>query len=77
MGELLFLCHRIPYPPNKGDKIRSWHILKHLAARHRVHLGCFIDDGHDRRYEPALAEICASVHCEPLHPALLRLIKRA
>ena len=31
MEDLLYLAHRIPYPPNKGDKIRSWHILKHLA----------------------------------------------
>ena len=29
---LLFLAHRIPYPPNKGDKIRSWHLLRHLAV---------------------------------------------
>jgi len=28
---LLFLCHRIPYPPEKGEKIRAWHILDHLA----------------------------------------------
>ena len=31
MSEILFLAHRIPYPPNKGDKIRSWHLLKGLA----------------------------------------------
>ena len=27
---LLFLCHRIPFPPNKGDKIRSFNLLKKL-----------------------------------------------
>ena len=26
------LAHRIPYPPNKGDKVRSYHLLKHLVA---------------------------------------------
>ena len=36
MSELLFIAHRVPYPPNKGDKIRSYHALRHLAARHRV-----------------------------------------
>ena len=30
-GEILFLCHRIPFPPDRGDKIRSYHILKRLA----------------------------------------------
>ena len=33
MRDLLYLAHRIPYPPNKGDKIRSWNILRDLAAR--------------------------------------------
>ena len=42
--DLLFLSQRIPYPPTKGDKIRSWHILRHLSQRFRVHLGCFYDD---------------------------------
>jgi hypothetical protein len=36
MANVLFLTHRIPYPPNKGDKVRSYHLLKHLSARHRV-----------------------------------------
>lgn len=58
MSDLLFLAHRIPYPPNKGDKIRSWHFLRHLAQRHRVHLGCFIDDPADHEHEAALRAIC-------------------
>ncbi|MCK7493573.1 MAG: GNAT family N-acetyltransferase [Comamonadaceae bacterium] len=33
---LLYLVHRMPYPPNKGDKVRSYHLLRHLAAQHRV-----------------------------------------
>lgn len=73
MEDLLFLTQRIPFPPTKGDKIRSWHVLKHLARRYRVHLGCFLDDAHDRRHVPALEELCASVCCEPLNPALGRL----
>ena len=32
----LFLSHRLPYPPNKGDKVRSCHFLRHLAKRYRV-----------------------------------------
>jgi polysaccharide biosynthesis protein PslH len=44
MAEFLFLAHRLPYPPDRGDKIRSWHMLKRLAELGRVHLGCFADD---------------------------------
>ena len=47
MGDVLFLAHRMPYPPDRGDKIRGFHILKHLAARHRVHLIAFADDVRD------------------------------
>src|SRR5205085_9354868 len=54
--ELLFLAHRIPYPPDRGDKIRSWHILKHLATLGRVHLACFADDAADAAHLPALRE---------------------
>lgn len=40
---LLLLFHRLPYPPNKGEKIRYFHFLKYLAERHEVHVGCFVD----------------------------------
>jgi len=68
MEELLFLAHRIPYPPNKGDKIRSWHILKHLARSYRVHLGAFVDDPGDWRYRDRIEQLCASTCLLPLHP---------
>ncbi len=68
MAELLFLAHRLPYPPNKGDKVRSWHLLKHLAAQHRLHLGTFVDDPDDLKHLPRLREVCASVHYSRLHP---------
>jgi len=44
MRNILFLAHRVPWPPNRGDKIRSYHILKHLTHHAQVHLGCFADD---------------------------------
>ncbi len=68
MEHLLFLSHRIPYPPNKGDKIRSWHILQHLAARYKIHLGCFYDDPADAEYIPFLKSRCETTCIVPLHP---------
>jgi sugar transferase (PEP-CTERM/EpsH1 system associated) len=56
MTELLFLAHRIPFPPDRGDKIRSWDILRHLAGLARVHLACFADDEADAAHLPALRE---------------------
>lgn len=44
MEEILFLTHRVPWPPNRGDKIRSHHILRKLLELAPVHLTCFADD---------------------------------
>ena len=62
MGEILFLAHRIPFPPDRGDKIRSHHILQRLAALAPVHVACFADDPADMAHEPSLAALAAS-HC--------------
>ena len=47
---VLFLTHRLPWPPNKGDKIRSHHILRRLAQRHEVFLACLVDDAADLQF---------------------------
>ena len=54
MKDILFLAHRIPFPPDRGDKIRSWNLLKHLASLARVHLACFADDEADAAHIEAL-----------------------
>ena len=66
--ELLFLVHRIPYPPNKGDKIRSFNLLKHLAKTYRVHVGAFVDDPDDWRYQAELEALCGEVWLLNLKP---------
>ncbi len=68
MDNLLFLAHRIPYPPNKGDKIRSYHFLKYLAAEFNVYLGTFIDDPHDWRYTQDVDALCAATCYQDLKP---------
>jgi len=60
--EILFLSHRIPFPPNRGDKIRSHHILRRLARMAPVHVGCFADDHADLAEEVELAALSHSYH---------------
>jgi sugar transferase (PEP-CTERM/EpsH1 system associated) len=60
MGEILFLTHRVPFPPDRGDRIRSHHLLKALVRIAPVHVGCFAEG--DRKGERALAEVAHS-HC--------------
>jgi sugar transferase (PEP-CTERM/EpsH1 system associated) len=73
MANLLYLVHRMPYPPNKGDKVRSYHLLKHLVARHRVFVGTFIDDAEDEGHVDTLRALCAGLHVSRLHPARARI----
>ncbi len=73
MEGLLFLAHRIPFPPNKGDKIRSFHLLRHLSERYAIHLGAFVDDPDDWQYRDALQPYCASIKLLPLQPFRARL----
>ena len=73
MEPLLYLTHRIPYPPNKGDKVRSHHLLRFLAARYAVHLGTFVDDEADRAHAGALAPLCASLHVASIHATRARM----
>ena len=71
--EILFLAHRTPYPPQKGDKIRSWNILSHLSQRYTVHLACFVDSVDDWRYVDHLREICGECYFAELKPTAARI----
>ncbi len=73
MANILYLVHRIPYPPNKGDKVRSYHLLKHLVARHRVFLGSFIDDPEDEIYLDKLKALCPDSYIAKIDPRLGKL----
>lgn len=73
MKDVLYLVHRIPYPPNKGDKIRSFHLLEALASRYRVHLGTFVDTAQDMQHVPALQRYCASTFVAPISPRWRRI----
>jgi len=44
LDPILYLTHRVPYPPDKGDRIRNYHLLRQLATRGRVWLGCLADE---------------------------------
>lgn len=74
---ILFLSHRIPYPPNKGDKIRSYHVLSYLAERYNVYLGAFIDDPRDWKYVENVQRLCRKCNFESLQgrAATLRSLK--
>lgn len=73
MANILYLVHRLPYPPNKGDKVRSYHLLKHLLKQHRVFLGTFIDDPEDTAHIPTLQALCSGLHVARLNPKIAKI----
>ncbi|HEY0959391.1 MAG TPA: TIGR03087 family PEP-CTERM/XrtA system glycosyltransferase [Novosphingobium sp.] len=60
MREILFIAHRIPFPPDRGDKIRSHHVLKRLSRLAPVHVATFADDDFDIAEEVELAALASS-----------------
>ncbi|MBW2186936.1 MAG: TIGR03087 family PEP-CTERM/XrtA system glycosyltransferase [Deltaproteobacteria bacterium] len=60
--DLLFIVHRIPFPPDKGDKIRTYHMLRYLAERYRVTVVCMVDDPDDIQHIETLRALVYQVH---------------
>jgi sugar transferase (PEP-CTERM/EpsH1 system associated) len=71
--KILYIAHRIPYPPNKGDKIRSFNEIKYLSQRHEIHLVCLADDPTDLKYEDDLKKYCKTTNVVLINPRLAKL----
>lgn len=65
---ILFLAHRLPYPPNRGDRIRSFHLLRFLARRADVDLGFLAQEPVDEAAQAALGNLCRRVAWCDLQP---------
>ncbi len=63
---LLYVVHRTPYPPDKGDRIRTFHLLRHLSRRAAVHLACLADEPVPEGATAALQRYCERVAVVPL-----------
>jgi len=63
----------MPFPPNKGEKIRAFHTLMHFRKRFDIHLGCCVDDDADIAHIAALRALVADLHVSRINPLLGRL----
>ena len=70
---ILFLCHRVPFPPDKGDKIRAFHQLRAMAARHEVDVFTLADDPRDLEHSSVLQDHCHRLTIARIYPRLARL----
>ena len=68
MLNILFLTHRLPYPPDRGDRIRSYNLIRYLAPRHRLHLASVVDGPTPPDHVRHLETLCASVDVARVRP---------
>jgi sugar transferase (PEP-CTERM/EpsH1 system associated) len=55
---ILFVTHRVPYPPTFGSKVRAFHMIRHLAQRHQVTVMSLARSGDEAREAQGLAGHC-------------------
>src|SRR5690606_23865182 len=58
---ILFLTHRLPYAPNRGDRVRAWFLLEQLRGLADVDVVSLVHDTHEAEQAGALADRVASV----------------
>lgn len=78
---LLFLTPRLPYPPDRGDRLRAFHFLRQLAGEHEITLVSFVANEAERAYLPALQPYCQAIYLVQQSPlqsatAVLRHLHR-
>jgi sugar transferase (PEP-CTERM/EpsH1 system associated) len=63
---ILSLAHRVPYPPDKGDRIRTFHLLRYLSRQAAVSLACLADEPVSDETVASLRRYCERVEVVPL-----------
>ncbi len=72
--DILFLAQRVPYPPDRGDRITTWNILRRmLDAGHRLRVACFLEATDEAESVRFLEGHGAEVFAERLNPRLRKL----
>jgi len=70
---VFFVCQRVPFPPDRGDKITTFNEIRHLSKEHEVHVFCLADGTPDLRNIAGLHGYTKSVTAIPLTPLSSKL----
>lgn len=76
MPKIIFITSRFPYPLNKGDKLRVYFQLKHLAEEIDIHLIAIDHKNISQSDMDAISPFCKSIHLFvlPLHKRVFQLL---
>ena len=66
--QVLLLTQRVPFPPNRGDRIRAFHILKYLSDYSDISLGCVTNERVDDSQRRTLETYCRQIAISDLGP---------
>ncbi len=70
---ILFLSQRVPYPPNRGDKITTWRLIERMAREHEVRIVAFAHDEQDLEAAQTLRDKGFPTTAVPLRPLWARI----
>jgi len=56
---ILYVCHRFPYPPKRGGKIRPFNMIRHLSIDHEVTVASLARSDEEAREAEGIAPYCA------------------
>jgi sugar transferase (PEP-CTERM/EpsH1 system associated) len=57
--KILYVCHRLPFPPKRGGKIRPFNMIRHLSRQHEVHVASLARSPQEAREGEGLRDYCA------------------
>ena len=63
---VLFLTHRLPYAPNRGDRIRSRYVLRALSKHFDVHVASLVHDAEEAAHAVDLAGLARTTTIAPV-----------
>ena len=63
---IFFIGQRVPFPPDRGDKITTYNEIRHLSTKHEVHVFCLADGRRDLDNIPGLRRYAKSVTAVPV-----------
>lgn len=73
MMDVLYLTHRLPYAPDRGDRIRSYHTLRVLSQVHRVHLLSLVHSREEELRAAEMGDLASTVHVCRVRPTPIAL----
>ena len=70
---IIFLCQRVPYPPDRGDRITTYNVIRMLKEIGKVRIGCFVEKERDKKSVTYLNSMGYEVFAQKLSPSLKKL----